>query len=126
MVAIHPNCIACGHRFTYGTLDEVSDFHPGDDDNSDDHEGLDEGEHYCIWCGFGFAMLDALHTLYERDDADREDPVMMQQTLIDALADIRHACDVQGQDFAALDKKAYERYATEKQHKAGSNVQSRD
>ena len=42
------------------------------------------------------------------------DPYGKRCNAIDVLTDLRHLCDVNGWDFADLDRQAYDHYATEK------------
>ena len=42
------------------------------------------------------------------------DPYGEWCNIIDVLTDLRHLCDVNGWDFAELDRRAYNHYVTEK------------
>jgi len=43
------------------------------------------------------------------------DPHGAQENVTDMLTDLRHLCDVNGWDFADLDRQAYQHYRTEKE-----------
>lgn len=43
------------------------------------------------------------------------DPHGAQENVTDMLTDLRHLCDVNGWDFADLDRQAYQHYVTEKE-----------
>jgi hypothetical protein len=43
------------------------------------------------------------------------DPCGARCNVVDMLADLRHLCDVNGWDFADLDRQAYQHYSTEKE-----------
>ena len=42
------------------------------------------------------------------------DPCGARGNVTDMLTDLRHLCDVNGWDFAELDRQAYDHYVTEK------------